>query len=121
MEKGVDINIDDFMSLFIAISFLQEQRILNIINIKNYLSYALELDDKTLKGIDSSIDKMIEAKMISKVTGFDNIIKISKRIPFKEIVYDKYDYLEDMIELFYEYNNYCFGLENNKEMSVLKK
>ncbi len=121
MEKGVKINIDDFMSLFVAVSFLQEQRLFNIENVKKYLESSLELDQDTLKWVDNSINEMIEAGMISKVPGFDNVLKISKKIPFKEIVYDKYDYLEEMIDFFYEYNNYCFGLDMNKEMTNIKK
>lgn len=121
MEKDVNINIDDFMSLFIAVSFLQEQRIINVENVKHYLELTYNLDKDTLVWYDNSIQEMIDAGMVSRIPGFNNVLKISKKIPFKEIIYDKYDYLKEMIDFFYNYNNYYFENMIDKEMPIIKK
>ena len=105
MEKIGMINLNDFMSLYAAVSFLQEQRFFNINNIKNYLMTFHGASDDTISEIDSVIMNMEEAKMIESVPNFTNLYKISKKIPFKEIIFSNYDYLPVMMNFFYNVNN----------------
>ena len=99
------INIDDFMSMYVAVSFLQEQRFFNIESMKNYLQTFQNTEDNTINKINEVIGKMQKAKMSEQVPNFDSLYKISKKIPFKEIIFDKYEYLDGMINFFYTFNN----------------
>ena len=120
------INVDDFMSMYVAVSFLQEQRFFNLESIKNYLQTFYEIDENTIKQLDDIAKKMQEAKMIDKVPNYDCLYKISKKIPFKEIIYDKYEHLDGMINFFYSFNNCSIPnvklmSEQNDNYDLLKK
>lgn len=99
------INVDDFMSMYVAVSFLQEQRFFNFESIKNYLQTFYETDEKTIQQLDSIVKKMQEAKFIDKVPSYDCLYKISKKIPFKEIIYGNQELLPEMVNFFYSFNN----------------
>ena len=115
MEKTIDI--DDFMSLFVAVSFLQEQRFFNISNLKNYLIKECGLTEEESNKIDAITNEMIYAGMISPVVKFNGLFKIDKKIPFKEIVFEKHDKLNEMINFFYSYYGYDF--EKSKTMDEI--
>ena len=108
MEIDNTINIDDFMSLFIAVSFLQEQRYFNVFNLKNYLREKCGVTREELEEIDDIIDNMLDAGMINHVVNSHGLFKINKRIPFKEIVFDNQEKLNEMINFFYNFYGYDF-------------
>ncbi len=109
------INVEDFMSMYVAVSFLQEQRYFNVESIKNYLQTFYQIDENTVKQINDIAEKMVEARMIEKVPNYDCLYKINKKIPFKEIVFAHYDQLPEMVNFFFSFNN-C-SIPNVKLMS----
>ncbi len=123
MDRIERIDIDNFMSMFVAVSFLQEQRFFNIESVKNYLQTFYQIDDDMVDQINKIAIKMEEAKMLEKVPNYDSLYKISKRIPFKEIVFSNQEYLPEMVNFFYNFNN--FPISNVKFISeqndVIKK
>ena len=115
MDRIEKIDIDDFMSMFVAVSFLQEQRFFNIESVKNYLQTFYQVDDDMVSQINKIAIKMEEAKMLEKVPNYNSLYKISKRIPFKEIVFSNQEYLPGMVNFFYSFNN--FSIPNVKLIS----
>ena len=103
MEKVERISIDDFMSMFIAVSFLQEQRIFSIESLKNYLRNFYNVSDETIDELDKIIIKMEEAKMLSKIPNHDSLYRIGKNIPFERIVSSNYEYADGIRDFFYDY------------------
>lgn len=118
MENEERINIDDFLAMFFTISFLENQKYINVKNFRDYCKLSFNLDDDMTKLIILKINQMIEAGILSKVDGYDNLLYISE-IPYKEIMYDNFDYAGDLKEFFYGYNDYA--LSNEKELNNDKR
>ena len=108
------IDIGDFMSLFVAVSFLQEQRYFNIFNLKIYLKEKCGISSEELEEIDDIIDNMVDAGMINLVTNSHGLFKINKKVPFKEIIFDNQEKLNQMINFFYNFYSYDFASIKNK-------
>ncbi len=105
MEKIEKISTNQLMSMFIAVSYLQEQTIFNIESLKNYICAFAFYDDNdaVISQIDSIINEMLENKIISKLPNSDNLYRISNRVPFKEIIDTNGEYLDGMTKFFYNY------------------
>ena len=122
MEINNTISIENFMSMFIAVSFLQEQRYFNIFNLKNYLIEKCDITREELEEIDDIIDNMVDAGMINLVVNSKGLFKINKRIPFKEIIFDNQEKLNEMINFFYNFHSYDFtSYKNEDEENISKK
>ncbi len=106
MEKVEKISIDDFMSMFVAVSYLQEQRLFSIDSLKNYLYNFYCVDKDVLKQLDEIIIKMEASNMIAKVANYDGLYRIGNNIPFERIVSSNYEYADGMRNFFYNYNSY---------------
>lgn len=104
------ISIEDFMHLFTTVGFLQEQRCFNIGNLKDYMQVAFKLNDDEVKSVNDEInrviDDMVKEGYLSKVAGFEYLIKISETIPFMEYITKNFDYLNRMIKFLYNFINY---------------
>ena len=105
MEKIEKISIEDFMSMFIAVGYLQEQRLFNIESLKNYLRIFYAVDDNIVNQIDFIAQKMEEAEMITKVDQYSGLYRISSNIPFERIISSNYEYADGMRNFFYNYIN----------------
>ena len=103
MGKIEKISADDFMDMFAAISYLQEQRIFNADNLKNYIKTFYVVDDDVIKQIDEKIARMVESKMISKVDNHEGLYRIGERIPFQEIIANNYGSADGMVDFFFDF------------------
>ena len=112
MENEERINIDDFLTMFFTVSFLENQKYINVKNFRDYCKLSFNLDDDMTKLIIYKLNQMIDAGILAKVDGFDNLLFISE-IPYKEIMYDNFDYAGDIKEFFYGFNDYVPSKEMN--------
>ena len=106
MENEERINIDDFLTMFFTVSFLENQKYINVKNFRDYCKLSFNLDDDMTKLIIYKLNQMIEAGILSEVDGYENLLYISE-IPYKEIMFENFDYAGDIKEFFYGYNNYA--------------
>ncbi len=123
MDRIEKIGVDDFLSMYVAVSFLQEQRFFNIESLKNYLQTFYQIDDEVINQINEIALKMEDTKMIEQVPNYDSLYKISKNIPFKEIVFGNQEYLPEMVNFFYSFNNCSIPKVKliSEQSDVLKK
>ena len=106
------IDIETAVKLFMAISYVQENRLFDYYQFRNYLfeSYEasedyinqeeiLDYEDELWRIIDAYLDD----GLLSVIEEYDGLYRVNNCINFKYIIENNYDYYQDMIEFFYRY------------------
>ena len=124
MNDEKKITIEDFLYLFVAISYLHEQRYFNIDNLKEYIKKAFEFDNDVslalFDEINRVIDKMCNEKIVERKANYNYLVKINDNIPYRQIVSRNSDYLNDVTNFLYAFINYGF-LENRYNVELNNK
>ena len=122
------ISVKDFIEMFMAISYVQEQRIFSYRRIKKYVRSVNWSDDTAdftyddlIGELDTVFHDMLNDGIVSRVNDNDDdndnenaLYRISDKINYREIIGSNQDSLRDMLEVFY---NICGG--NDKVIYIV--
>lgn len=127
MEKELEIDVKTFLEMFVAIGYLQEQRIFSYDLIMNMIDDAYWLDgisehyktieyDDLLNEVNLVLNNMVNNDVLSIIyQNKDNDrvqYRITNNVNYKKIIEENSNYLADMIKVFY-------GIHGGKRKSVL--
>ncbi len=117
MEEEKKLSLDDFMDLFVTVSYLQEQRYFNLDVLKSFMKVAFKLSDEEAILINDELDRIVgemqEKGYVEMVKNFEYLVRINNSIPFMEIVTKNFEYLNKMIKFLYHYVSYDYQVDRN--------
>ncbi len=108
-----EINAEDFMKMFVAISYASEQVYFNFVDLTGYIFGRYTIDGDVYNEFEDVLDSMISDETVTKVEGCNNLYQVNRKFDYINTIKDNRDYLEDMVRLFK-----CFYDKSNRKLNI---
>ena len=116
MEEKRELNVSEFVKMFVTVSYLQEQRIFKFTDIWKYVEKChqhcnTEFYEKTyfpelIDEVEQTIDDMLDNGILSNVytSGGYGMYRISDKVDYTELAKQDKEYVADMVRIFLDIN-----------------
>ena len=115
------ITLNEFIRMFIAVSFLREYKCINLDNLIEYIKFIFQLDDEMFSAFLIEIDKifavLVEEGVISQKKDYEYLIGINENYPVMQEIKKQFDYFGRMNKIVSDFIYYSF-LENKDDFHL---
>ena len=117
------MSFSELVKMFLAIGYINEQRCINLSNLKNYMEKTISYDEKN-DNLEMVINDMIQSGWVSRIPNFEYLLRINNSIPYLNLLSKSEDSLTIITDYFYGFINYNFIQDkdsfSNSELNIEK-